>query len=171
MKAPAWLAMLSRSVLLISIHMLVSGSHAEAAPTGSTLDLASVDRFVNAQMEKHRIPSLALAIVQHDRIVHVRGYGTARNGEPVTGRTQFRLASLSKSFTALAVLKIVDTGQIDLDAPVSRYLPESALTSQAVAVDFTVRQLLNQTSGLADIGFVDGLSREQKSLADRIAKL
>ncbi len=164
--------MLSRSVLLISILVSVTANDAgAAAPAGSTLDLATVDRFITTQMENHRIPGLALAITRDDQVVYVRGYGTARGGEPVTEKTQFRLASLSKSFTALAVLQLVEAGQVDLDTPVSHYLPDFTLATPTVAKNITVRQLLNQTSGLADTGFVDGLTRQQNTLADRIASL
>lgn len=167
-----WLTMLSRSALLISILVLVTASNAGAAtPAGSILDLATLDRFIETQMENHRIPGLALAITHDDQVVYVRGYGIARGGEPVTEKTQFRLASLSKSFTAVAVLQLVEAGQIDLDTPVSHYLPDFTLAGPTVGKNITVRQLLNQTSGLADTGFVDGLTRQQNTLTDRIASL
>lgn len=74
---------------------------------------------------------------------------------------------MSKSFTALAVLQLVEAGQIELDTAVSRYLPGFSITS----ADITVRQLLNQTSGLADTGFIDGPTSQQNTLADRFASL
>ena len=122
-------------------------------------------------MARHRIPGLAVAITRGDQVVLVRGYGEARDGEPVTGQTQFRIASLSKSFTALAVLQLVEAGQIELDAPVVRYLPGFALATPSAAARVTVRQLLNHTSGLADTGFVSGLDGQQQTLADRVASL
>lgn len=140
-------------------------------PTNSTLDLAAVDRFIIAQMKNQRIPGLALAITHKDQVVYVRGYGTARKGEPVTEKTQFRIASLSKSFTALAVLQLVEAGQINLDTAVSHYLPDFTVASPVSAGNITVRQLLNHTSGLADAGFIRGLMRQQQTLADRIASL
>ncbi len=171
-KVAVWLTMFSRSALLTSILMLGTASNAQAAgPAGSTLDLAAVDRFIIAQMKDQRIPGLALAITHGDQVVYVRGYGTARVGEPVTEKTQFRIASLSKSFTALAVLQLVEAGQLNLDTAVSHYLPDFTFATPAVARDITVRQLLNHTSGLADTGFVDGLMRQQQTLADRIASL
>ena len=122
-------------------------------------------------MARHRIPGLALAITHGDQVVHVRGYGEAQDGVPVTGQTQFRIASLSKSFTALAVLQLVEAGQIELDAPVARYLPGFALASPSAAARITVHQLLNHTSGLADTGFVNGLDGQQQTLADRVTSL
>jgi CubicO group peptidase (beta-lactamase class C family) len=130
-----------------------------------------VDRFINAQLETQRIPGLALAITHNDQVVYVRGYGTAGNGQAVTEKTQFRLASLSKSFTALAVLQLVEAGRINLDKPASHYLPDLTLAIPAAAANFTVRQLLNHTSGLADTGFTGGLARQQETLADRVSSL
>ena len=122
-------------------------------------------------MARHRIPGLALAITHGDQVVQVRGYGEAKDGVPVTEQTQFRIASLSKSFTALAVLQLVEGGKIDLDAPVTRYLPGFALSTPLAAARISVRQLLNHTSGLADAGFVTGLGGQQHTLADRVASL
>ncbi len=152
--------------------MLACGNVAQAAPSAApALDLGAVDRFVNSQLENQRIPGLALAITHNDQVVYVRGYGTAGDGRAVTEKSQFRLASLSKSFTALAVLQLVDAGRINLDKPAADYLPEFTLATPAAAAAITVRQLLNHTSGLADAGFTGGLARQQESLADRVASL
>ena len=162
----------TRSALLMSILMLACGNAAHAAVAANfTLDLGAVDRFINTQLETQRIPGLALAITHKDQVVYVRGYGTAGDGQAVTEKTQFRLASLSKSFTALAVLQLVEASLINLDKPVADYLPEFTLAIPAAAAAITVRQLLNHTSGLADTGFTGSLARQQETLADRVASL
>lgn len=143
----------------------------QAAPVAGSFDQVAVDRFINSEMVRHRIPGIALAITHGNQIVHVRGYGEAQDGVPISGQTQFRIASLSKSATALAVLRCVDAGQIELDAPVSRYLRDFELAAPPAAARITVRQLLNHTSGLADAGFVEGLGGQQQTLADRVASL
>lgn len=98
-----------------------------------------------------RLPGLALGIVRGDRIVHLRGFGDAGpSGRPVTPQTPFVLASTTKSFTALAVMQLVEAGKVDLDAPVQRYLPWFRLADPADSARITVRHLLNQTSGLVD---------------------
>ena len=140
-------------------------------PVGGHFDQVAINRFISTQMARHRLPGLAVAITRGDEIVLVRGYGEARDGEPINGQTQFRIASLSKSFTALAVLQLVEAGKMELDAPVTRYLPEFVLSSSSVSERITVRQLLNHTSGLADTGFVSGLGGQQQTLADRVASL
>ena len=140
-------------------------------PVGGHFDQVAINRFISTQMARHRLPGLAVAITRGDEIVLVRGYGEARDGEPINGQTQFRIASLSKSFTALAVLQLVEAGKMELDAPVTRYLPEFVLSSSSVSERITVRQLLNHTSGLADTGFVSGLGGQQQTLVDRVASL
>ncbi len=159
------------SMVILTIASAAAAAGAPAAPVAWSFDPAAVDRFISNQMARHRIPGLAVAITHVDQVVHVRGYGEARRGMPVTGTTQFRIASLSKSFTALAVLQRSEAGQIELDAPVARYLPGFTLADASVAARITLRQLLNHTSGLADTGFVDGLGGQQQTLADRVVGL
>jgi CubicO group peptidase (beta-lactamase class C family) len=95
---------------------------------------------------------VALAIVEGDEIVHLRGFGKARpGGEAPTPHTPFIIGSLTKSFTALAVMQLVEAGQIDLDAPVQRYLPWFRVADPQASAQMTVRHLLNQTSGLPQL--------------------
>jgi CubicO group peptidase (beta-lactamase class C family) len=81
--------------------------------------------------------------------VHLRGFGRARpGGEPPSPQTPFFIGSLTKSFTALAVMQLVEAGKIELDAPVQRYLPWFRVADPQASAKMTVRHLLNQTSGL-----------------------
>jgi CubicO group peptidase (beta-lactamase class C family) len=92
---------------------------------------------------------MALAIVRDGKPVHVRGFGSIRpSGPPVTARTPFILGSLSKSFTALAVLQLVEAGRLELDSPVTDYLPWFRLAS-AQNAPITPRHLLQHTSGIS----------------------
>ncbi len=125
---------------------------ASATRTGTgTPDLAAIDRYVEAQRRATHLPGMALGIVHGDRIVHLQGFGDADpSGRPVTPQTPFILASTTKSFTALAVMQLVEAGKVRLDAPVQRYLPWFHLADRGASARITVRHLLNQTSGLAD---------------------
>ena len=76
------------------------------------------------------------------------------------------MGSLSKSFTALAVLQLVEAGRIDLDAPVAAYLPGFTVADRAQARRITVRMLLNQTSGMADAGFPEMTLPQLATIAD-----
>ena len=132
---------------LIVITFNINGS-------ANQLDLDDrIDRFITTQMKTHHIPGLALAITHNNQVLHVKGYSTANNERPVTAQTQFLIASMSKSFTAMAVMQLVEAGQINLDSPVQTYLPQFTLADPAIAAKITIRHLLNQVSGLSDVGF------------------
>lgn len=122
-------------------------------------------------MSANRLPGLALAITSGDEILYLKGYGTAGDGQPMTPRTQLYIASLSKSFTALAVMQLVEEGRIELDEPVQTYLPEFTVSDPSAVSKITVRQLLNQTSGLADSGFPEMTLLQPTSIEERIASL
>jgi CubicO group peptidase (beta-lactamase class C family) len=108
-----------------------------------------IDAFIEEKMHRLNIPGVSLAIVEGDRIVHARGFGRARpGGDAPTPQTPFFIGSLTKSFTALAVMQLVEAGKIELDAPVLQYLPWFRVADPQAADQITVRHLLNQTSGL-----------------------
>jgi CubicO group peptidase (beta-lactamase class C family) len=105
-----------------------------------------IDKYVLKEMEKEKIPGLALAVVQDGKVVRATGYGVAQldTRAPVTPETVFRLASVSKQFTAAGILLLVEDGKVGLDEKISKYLPDTPETWKEI----TVRQLMNHTSGL-----------------------
>src|SRR5438034_6655924 len=121
-----------------------------AAPQTGAPDIASIDAYVSAQVQADHIPGVALGLVHNDQIVHLRGFGSAdQSGRAVTPHTPFILASLSKSFTALAIMQLVEAGKVELDAPVQRYLPWFRVADEEASGAITVRHLLHHTSGLS----------------------
>ena len=109
-----------------------------------------IDAYLQRQMERLRIPGLSLAIVEGDEVVHLAGFGHARPDGPAPApQTPFPIGSLTKSFTALAVMQLVEAGQLELDAPVQQYLPWFQATDSQATAQITVRHLLHQTSGLS----------------------
>ena len=111
-----------------------------------------IDGYVTARMRSARIPGLALAIVKDERIVYLKGYGRADpSGRPVTPQTPFLIGSVTKPFTALAVMQLVDAGTVELDVPVQRYLPWFRVADARASARITVRHLLTMTSGLPQI--------------------
>ncbi len=120
-----------------------------AAPQAGVPDIASIDAYISAQMQANHIPGMALGLVHNDQVVHLRGFGRAdQSGRVVTPQTPFLIGSLTKSFTAMAIMQLVEAGKIDLDAPVQRYLPWFRVADATASAHITVRQLLNHTSGL-----------------------
>lgn len=109
----------------------------------------AIDSYVTTKMRSSRIPGLSLAIVRGDSVVFLKAYGHADpTGRAVTPQTPFRIGSITKTITALAVLQLVDAGKINLDAPVQRYLPWFRVADRAASARITVRHLLTMTSGL-----------------------
>ena len=142
---------------IIIVSLIAWGLPHQAAFAGTEPDFAVIDRYIQQQMQKDHIPGVSLAITAQDQIAHLRGFGVAGpSGRPMTAQTPMLIGSLSKSFTALGVLQLAETGLVDLDSPVQRYLPWFRIgpsTQPADGVDasstITIRHLLNQTSGLS----------------------
>lgn len=108
-----------------------------------------IDSYLEKQMKRLRIPGATLAIVEGNQIIHSRGFGLARpDGETPTPQTPFFIGSLTKSFTGLAVMQLVESGQIELDNPVQHYLPWFRVADAEASTQITVHHLLNQTSSL-----------------------
>jgi len=119
-----------------------------AVPDGPTL--ARMDRVIEDGMGSSGMPGFAVAVVSGGDVVHARGFGDAGGGRRVTPQTPFVLGSTAKSFTALAAMQLVDAGRLELDAPARRYVPEFRLADQRAADRITVRQVLQQTTGLPE---------------------
>jgi CubicO group peptidase (beta-lactamase class C family) len=112
---------------------------------------ARPDSIVESGIRRGIFPGAVLVIGRRNGVIHRRGFGhftwSARSAEPTADSTLWDLASLTKVVgTMPAVLRLVEAGRVDLDAPVSRYLPRFGGTVDKEKV--TVRQLLNHTSGL-----------------------
>ena len=105
-------------------------------PTGDEL-AARMDAYLAANFPRAGAPGLAVAVVDADGVRYLRTFGDCPDAD-----APFVVGSLSKSFTAVAVMQLVEQGAVDLDAPASRYAP-----GYDVPDEVTVRSLLNQTSG------------------------
>lgn len=107
-----------------------------------------VDEYIQAEMKTHRIPGLALVVIQNGEVVKIKGYGIANleHDVPVTPDTVFELASVTKQFTATAIMSLVEEGKIKLDDPIMKYLPGSPQKW----IGITIRHLLTHTAGLAE---------------------
>ncbi|WP_407285347.1 serine hydrolase domain-containing protein [Streptomyces sp. BP-8] len=143
---------------------------ASAARPAASLTPASIDRFVGDYLEQTRLPGAVIAVTKGNRVLHTAGYGHTASGQAVTARTRLPVASLSKSMTALAVMQLVEAGKVDLDRPVHRYLPEFTMDDRRAA-RITVRQLLTQTSGMADSTYPDLTRAQPHTLEEAVAAM
>lgn len=110
---------------------------------------SQIDDFIAAELSQSAAPALAYARVENGEIT-AKGFGepTRGGGDNVTSNTPFPIGSVTKSFTALAIMQLVEARKLKLDDPVSQHL--SAFTN-GPARDVTVRQLLNHTSGFSTV--------------------
>jgi CubicO group peptidase (beta-lactamase class C family) len=132
-----------------------------------TPDFARIDAFVQAEMRANPIPGVALGIVHSNQVVHLHGFGTADStGRAITPHTPFIIGSLTKSITALAILQLVEAGKVELDTPVQRYLPWFRVADPSVSTQITVRQLLNQTSGIPAANSATGSTTVEQQVRD-----
>jgi CubicO group peptidase (beta-lactamase class C family) len=108
---------------------------------------ADIDTLMNKIIGQIPLAGISLGIRYKD-LVYEQGYGLAdiASSTPVTTQTKFKIASLTKSFTAAAILRLRDDGKLNLEDPISGYLPNAPEFAQGVQV----RHLLNHTSGLPD---------------------
>lgn len=119
--------------------------------TAQAQNFDSADRiFEEYQLDAH-IPGLVYGVVANGQLVHVKGFGIQDTDakRPVTADSLFRIASMSKAFTALTILKLRDEGKLRLDAPAEDYVPEMKgwkyPTSDSPKI--TVRDLLSHAAG------------------------
>jgi CubicO group peptidase (beta-lactamase class C family) len=125
---------------------------AATPPEGST-NFATLDTVITAQMSKHGLPGVALAVIESGEIVYLKGYGSAGMDRAMTPQTPMFIGSQSKSFTALAIAQLADQGKLDLNAPVQTYIPWFRVADEAAARQITLNHLLHHTSGLSDAGY------------------
>jgi CubicO group peptidase (beta-lactamase class C family) len=140
------------------------------APGPYATQAERIDAFVEEEMQRHHLPGLALALVEEDKVILLKGYGKADpSGRPVTPQTPFLLASISKPMTATGIMQLVDAGKVELDAPVQKYIPEFRVADPVASSQITVRHLLLHTSGLP-VTACDTRSHAQ-TLAEYVAEL
>lgn len=142
---------LVRHPILLLLPAIALGLIATLAAQGlEGARLEAVEELITAKMAAEGIPGLSIAVVVDGELVWENGYGTAdvENSVPATAATAYRTASIGKPMTAVAVMRLVEDGRIDLDQPIQTYCP--AFPEKRWPV--TTRQLLNHTSGIRHYG-------------------
>jgi CubicO group peptidase (beta-lactamase class C family) len=143
-------------IALIIQTMPSSGTAAERVASPSSQNIQQSLRFVPDRMANYHVPGLSLACIHNGTAEWTQAFGVARvGGEPVTPETLFQASSISMPVTAVAVLRLVEQGKLNLDADVSQYLrswklPTNKFTEQGKV---TLRELLSHTAGATVHGF------------------
>src|SRR6202158_1896135 len=139
----------TRSLLAVSIFALLTASllPAQAPPRISPALREKVDAILRQALTTTGVPSASIAIVQGGAIAYLQAYGDGRIDPhmPALPSMRYSIGSISKQFTATAVLLLAEQGKLSLDDPVSRFVPNLTRSNQV-----TIRELLSHTSGYQD---------------------
>ncbi|HEY0875428.1 MAG TPA: serine hydrolase domain-containing protein [Vicinamibacterales bacterium] len=126
--------------------------------------------LVTQKMAEYGVPGVAFGILRDGRAM-LRGFGTTNidNPQPLTPQTVFPIASISKTVTATAIMRLVEQGKLDLEAPVRKYIPEFAVEDPAASGDVAIWHLLTHTPGWE--GQISGQDRGTESLAHFVERM
>ncbi len=145
-------------LLTAAIPTAAQGPVPQFADPGRRAKLAAafpeIERIFEQYQKDRRIPGLVFGVVIDGQLALIKTYGVRDRDskDPVTAGTAFRIASMTKSFTSLAILKLRDEGKLSLEDPVSKYIPELASWKYPTAdtVPLRVRQLLTHGAGFPE---------------------
>ncbi|MER6998817.1 serine hydrolase domain-containing protein [Streptomyces sp. NPDC000410] len=135
------------------------------------MSYATLSAFVEGTAQEYGTPGVAVGVwADGQEFYACHGVTSVENPLPVDRDTLFQLGSVTKTHTATAVMRLVEEGRIDLDAPVRKYVPELVLSDERAAADMTVLNLLNHTAGLGWNVIVD-TGEGENALADFVARM
>ncbi len=135
------------SVLCLAVPVVAQPSVPAAAPYEDAV--RALDAFIASEVESKQLPAVSIALVDDQKVVWARGYGfaDAAKKKKATAETVYRVGSVSKLFTDIAIMQLVERGALDLDVPITKFLPDfKPINRFGKAV--TLRQLLSHRSGL-----------------------
>jgi CubicO group peptidase (beta-lactamase class C family) len=137
----------------------------------------SICEQIISKMEEYCVPGVAVGIL-HDGVEYTAGLGVTHieHSLPITSRTLFEIGSTTKTMTALAVMRLVDQGKLDLDTPLRTYLPELSFADLQATQKATMRHLLTHTGGwlgdhFQDFGFGDDALAKYTATLSGISQL
>jgi CubicO group peptidase (beta-lactamase class C family)/D-alanyl-D-alanine dipeptidase len=137
------------SFAILLLFNVAAGANVAARP-GYAAVAQMLDGFIAHEMADKELPALSIALVDDQQIVWAQGFGWANPDDrtPATAETLYRVGSVSKLFTDIAIMQLVEQGKLDLDAPVTDYLPDFR-PNNSFGRPITLRQLMSHRSGLA----------------------
>ena len=128
-------------------HRAAPGPAPATAPAQPSDGFRPLDDVIGAAMVRYGVPGVAVGVLHGGRLHQWPRRDKSEAPVPMDASTLFQTGSITKTYTATLMMRLVERCQVDLDAPVRRYLPDLALADAAVATRVTVRQLLNYTAG------------------------
>jgi len=152
---------MKRTLLVAAAVSLIASAPAAQAPPSTKFE--SLVALTEAKMKEFKVPGVAIGVLDQG-VITTRGLGitNVNNAQPITEYTVFPIASISKTFAATMMMRLVEQGKVDLKAPVRKYLPDFKVRDESVARDVTVWNLLTHTAGWE--GQVSGPERGEDTL-------
>ncbi|MGM0888642.1 MAG: serine hydrolase domain-containing protein [Bacillota bacterium] len=125
-------------------------SFVHQADANAGVPYRAIDQVIKEQMKMGKIPGMSVVVVNKNQVLYQKGfgYGDRKKNQSIKENTLFEIGSTSKAFTALAILDLQRQGKIDIDEPVSSYIPGFFPTFHGVPQRITVDQLMHHTSGI-----------------------
>jgi CubicO group peptidase (beta-lactamase class C family) len=141
-------------------------------PSGSGADFGWLDELAVEEFNRRPLAGLALGVVRGGELAYDRGLGFAdvAAGRRVTADTVFRIGSISKTFTAIAVMQLVEQGLVDVDDPVNEHLRGFRIERRPGSPAITIRHLLTHTSGLGELRKLTDVARPVIGLGVDVGK-
>src|SRR5499425_1628505 len=135
------------SLITLTVVLLASATLARAQDGLGSEMTAKVDKLATEALEQSGVPSASVAVVKDGQIVYLKAYGSARlePKTPATSAMRYSIGSISKQFTAAAILLLQEEGKLSLDDKVAKFIPDLTRANEV-----TIRQLLSHTSGYQD---------------------
>jgi CubicO group peptidase (beta-lactamase class C family) len=150
-RVPTW-------VLIVSLFSILASSFADdhkasktkTHPSATRPGLDGFDDFLAQALKDWKVPGVAVAVVQGDKVILLKGYGyrDAEKQLPVTPNTVFAIGSITKSFTVTTLGMEMDEGKVDWDKPVREYLPRFKMYDPVLTEQMEVRDLITHRTGL-----------------------
>lgn len=159
-----------RRTFLLGLAALAAAS-ARAGRVGATGDTSlevAADSIVGSLRGSRAVPGLSVAVARGERLLLSKGYGFAdlERKIPAAPDTNYQIGSISKQFTAAAVMRLVERGVVGLDDPLTKYIPDYPTRSHTVRV----RHLLHQTSGIKEFFTVRGFDEMESGAPEKYSR-
>src|SRR5699024_3182875 len=153
-------------IILIMIFLMNILSQTLWAQENHSFDNEKIDKFIKDYLARNGLPGASIVIVKNGEVQYKQGYGNDSNGKSITERSPMRIGSVSKSFTSLAVLQLIEKRKVNLDDKIVEHIPEVKMNDSRWS-NVTIRQLLSHTSGLPNPTIVKPADNLQESV-DRL---
>jgi len=149
---------MKKILIIIYVSFIIVANSIAQKPQGVNIYIDSLNLEIESFIEKYNIPGAAIAIINRDSIwTGTYGFADKNKNVPISNKTVYRLGSISKTYLALAIMRLVDEGKLALNDPIKEIIPEIEMkNNQEKFNPVKVIHLLEHTSSIDDVHFNEG---------------